>query len=1035
VRHHHGSAKLSLLFLVFLLLPFVAGVAAVRASEAQLTAMTGVSESSLRWWDVALNAYDSAYRATYTYDTATVTLTYGTGGDPLTLVGHLSAVNLKPNFAYQIKLEGKPTGLWGSEGDDTANENIGFLGRWWREQPSPGNSTDADYLAHHEDPAYIYKGYLVFDFFITDSAGAAEVDFALDGSLHVLANDSQGSPGACDAPFRWRTVLGSAADPAYAVDVGPTDVGVFGHQESGRPCFGEAVLPAAPYDCQFILTEESFHHTGDGSGNWASVMVFDQLQFDTSGAATVPDAHDYVDIGNPASEAGHALTGWGPIEPDTHSGNWGGIGNESPPGKCRTIWSPVEDQPVENWASLQLDFGVSDTESKCLKFRYLDGGSDDSFDTFIDGTLVLSIAAPPSSETWKWAQIDATGYTGVHTIRFEATEPEGPYYNPYGQVGIDRIFLGTQVTPVPVDAGPVACGQTKRVDFHLVLDCGDGPIRGYTVRVACPEGEDVLAFDSGDITVNTLPEGLSGGDYMVQVYRSPDAVSDNDWTIDYAILGDAALPDGIPGDADLFSIDFHGVGDGIGHVAVQEAKVGLVPGGPPPPVGCNETTVTVDCVPPPVVTDIAALRGHNKVLLSWVYSGAADDVLEVWRGMWCLEPPDTTVSAYPEYDDHVSPDDLEPPWPLDYSGLGSSGQWFHVRTVPATQDTIIDFPNQPSGLRRGVYYYVLFARDEAGNHGPGPDAYARSTSYLLGDLPNLAGTVPADGQVGINPEINRLGLCFGAVDGDPAYDPFCDVGPTYDMSSTGIPRTDDVIDFEDMMIFALNFGMVVSRDCQDQGPAVARFAWSRPAPDVWSLVLLEPCPDLQGLNLRLSLPEGAVQEVVAGDLLTSRPDPFFLANIARHGLDVSLALLGREACLDERGELLRVYLDGTHDLGSAEIRVRDAGNGAVDSTLDGLTTAPEIPVAYGLGGNYPNPFNPVTRIHFDLPEPQHVTLVVYGVDGRRVTTLKNEQLPAGRHTVTWTGRDDSGERVASGIYFYRLRAGAFSRTLKMTLIK
>ena len=115
--------------------------------------MEGVSATSLRWWDVASNVYDTAYSSTYTYDDATVTLTYGTGGDPTTLSGHLSAVNLKPNFAYQVKLEGKPSGTWGDDGDDAANENIGFLGRWWRVQPSPGNSSDADYLAHRDDPA------------------------------------------------------------------------------------------------------------------------------------------------------------------------------------------------------------------------------------------------------------------------------------------------------------------------------------------------------------------------------------------------------------------------------------------------------------------------------------------------------------------------------------------------------------------------------------------------------------------------------------------------------------------------------------------------------------------------------------------------------------------------------------------------------------------------------------------------------------------------------------------------------------------
>ena len=64
-----------------------------------------------------------------------------------------------------------------------------------------------------------------------------------------------------------------------------------------------------------------------------------------------------------------------------------------------------------------------------------------------------------------------------------------------------------------------------------------------------------------------------------------------------------------------------------------------------------------------------------------------------------------------------------------------------------------------------------------------------------------------------------------------------------------------------------------------------------------------------------------------------------------------------------------------------------------------------------------------------------MTLEVYAVDGRRVTTLVDKPLPAGHHDVTWTGRNDAGERVASGIYFCTLKAGTFRQTLKMTLVK
>ena len=92
-------------------------------------------------------------------------------------------------------------------------------------------------------------------------------------------------------------------------------------------------------------------------------------------------------------------------------------------------------------------------------------------------------------------------------------------------------------------------------------------------------------------------------------------------------------------------------------------------------------------------------------------------------------------------------------------------------------------------------------------------------------------------------------------------------------------------------------------------------------------------------------------------------------------------------------------------------------------------------LGYSLSANYPNPFNPSTKIAFDLPESQNVKLVVFSVDGRRVATLRNELMLAGRHTVTWTGRDDQGELAAAGAYFYRLQAGDFNETKKMMLIK
>ncbi|MDP3023968.1 MAG: FlgD immunoglobulin-like domain containing protein [candidate division Zixibacteria bacterium] len=94
-----------------------------------------------------------------------------------------------------------------------------------------------------------------------------------------------------------------------------------------------------------------------------------------------------------------------------------------------------------------------------------------------------------------------------------------------------------------------------------------------------------------------------------------------------------------------------------------------------------------------------------------------------------------------------------------------------------------------------------------------------------------------------------------------------------------------------------------------------------------------------------------------------------------------------------------------------------------------------IPTAYALNANYPNPFNPTTNISFALPIDSKVSLKIYNVAGQLVRTLVNETMVAGTHTVTWDGINSNGEKVASGIYFYKLNAGDYSKTMKMVMTK
>jgi hypothetical protein len=96
----------------------------------------------------------------------------------------------------------------------------------------------------------------------------------------------------------------------------------------------------------------------------------------------------------------------------------------------------------------------------------------------------------------------------------------------------------------------------------------------------------------------------------------------------------------------------------------------------------------------------------------------------------------------------------------------------------------------------------------------------------------------------------------------------------------------------------------------------------------------------------------------------------------------------------------------------------------------------EIPTVYNLYQNYPNPFNPVMKIKFDVPLESrlrgnnNVTLKIYDVLGKEITTLVNEKLSSGMYEVEWDGTN-----YPSGVYFYKLITDNYSETKKMVLIK
>ena len=93
------------------------------------------------------------------------------------------------------------------------------------------------------------------------------------------------------------------------------------------------------------------------------------------------------------------------------------------------------------------------------------------------------------------------------------------------------------------------------------------------------------------------------------------------------------------------------------------------------------------------------------------------------------------------------------------------------------------------------------------------------------------------------------------------------------------------------------------------------------------------------------------------------------------------------------------------------------------------------PGSFELYQNYPNPFNPETTFEYQLPQTTNISIRIYNVMGNLVREFTDGRQGPGRYRVTWDGKDDSGRRLTSGIYFFRMEAETFSRVRKMTLIR
>ena len=208
--------------------------------------------------------------------------------------------------------------------------------------------------------------------------------------------------------------------------------------------------------------------------------------------------------------------------------------------------------------------------------------------------------------------------------------------------------------------------------------------------------------------------------------------------------------------------------------------------------------------------------------------------------------------------------------------------------------------------------------------------------------------------------------------------------------------------------------------------------------ELTATVTIETSAELAQFSYESSVAVGAAYFVVAvdreitEDMISSQADNMIL-DYRQEGDRVKVLLYSLDGEVMPAGRTDLFEISGCDALEISHMELGSSDGLQIEVALASAGT--QLPTGFALSQNYPNPFNPETKIEFALPDAATVTLTVYNVLGQVGVTLVNDEFLAGTHQVSWQGRDQQGQAVGSGVYLYRLQAGAETMTRKMMLLK
>ncbi len=495
------------------------------------------------------------------------------------------------------------------------------------------------------------------------------------------------------------------------------------------------------------------------------------------------------------------------------------------------------------------------------------------------------------------------------------------------------------------------------------------------------------------------------------------------YTVDQAIFG---MPCGVTTGGQLFTVDVKASGtaaaDDEGTITVTQVLVRDCGNAPLPGVPGNPATVTIDRTAPTPIASLAASQvktgndtdGTTKIMVGWPPVEAGATVAVYRKGF----------GFYPEYDDNGGTAPTAPATPAAAPGAG----W---TLTPVTTSPSADEP-----AVRDFWYYVAFVTDACGNVSGPSNLTGGTLDYHLGDVSNGASPGTGNNSVGLE-DISILGANYGIslASNDPVN--YLDVGPTSDNSVDGLPDTDNQVQFEDLILFAINFGAVGKPGLHAADAGVTRLTLSVsdvPSPGSFfdAVIGAKAGGEVQGISVPLRWNPEVVEPVSfeAGDLADLQSGRTLVLSPKAGTVDAAVfggTFRGEGALASVR---FRVKAPGDPGIAFGDVLARDPANRPVEVAL-GRGGMDVVPAGTRLLPASPNPFLGAVGIRFALAEDAPVRVDVYALDGRLVRRLVDARLPAGERTVNWDGRDGSGRATASGSYLIRFSTPGTVQTQKV----